>query len=1003
MKKIFLFFAAILCAMNASAYKLYLYTGKVDWTASSATFKVWTNQDVKGTKIGTNWYSFDVGTYTGTAYIKRCDPNGNKWNEFSASISSTNNFARVTDWDKGEISGMQVVGDNWNNIGNWDTKNTNGKMTISDNTFTKTFTNVSASAHIFKLTFYNTWDNAIGYGNHVSCVNGTVAADGENIKFTPAYAGDVTITYNMANGKITITCAEPKYTITATAGEGGTVTGGGTFNKNADVTLTATANDGYEFAGWSDGSKDNPYTFKATKDLAIEASFNSTIINELTVKAGIGIKSVSGSTSPVTLGESYPINATAAAGYEFSQWTAEPAENATFAAQESETQVTIQNGSVTVTATATEILSELTTANSFDKGTPELAAPTATATQIGVATSATITATAHADYTFAGWELTNCVRTDEGAETAMEITVKANGDGAAASVTAKYNIIPKVTVYAVNNAGWENMTVHHWIPDGEGTAWPGDAMTKIAEKDPNGYDVYTATFVAAHTYCIFNNSGNGKQTENLTVQDGYYYDIFGGKWYASLAEVPAPDPLITTIYLAGDMNGWNQSSTAFRKATAEGTTASVSVELDKKTYAFKIIDNGTWLGNNGTMTREYHEGWIFRNKQDDGVTDEGDAHITADLAGTYTFTWDMTNKKLTVEYPSLPVTITKSFELTPENVGNRMGRQTISVEDVDLGTIQLVIPGFNAEVSEYAEASLAIGDDESLTATATYQNDVENNKDIYTAVATSTDGSKIYNLTFNVALPTTQNYELYAMGISATVESEEGLTTYYLKGNAILGEEYVPVEFMLDNSGYTEGTIGEVFAVGTGEAEQEDTSLYGVVLLQDESGNTYRIEFTAEVEQPEVEIVVKEEVNVVLYNLTIEPQGTMALVSAGTEELSFYLTLLNTENHYGDYTHDAFSNIWYGEDQLYAAYGDTHVYAEVDGKAKFVVSFISIPDAEGNVTKYNFALYAGKKPSDPTALENLTTTIAPVKAIVNGQLVIIKNGVQYNAQGQVVK
>ena len=173
--------------------------------------------------------------------------------------------------------------------------------------------------------------------------------------------------------------------------------------------------------------------------------------------------------------------------------------------------------------------------------------------------------------------------------------------------------------------------------------------------------------------------------------------------------------------------------------------------------------------------------------------------------------------------------------------------------------------------------------------------------------------------------------------------------------------------------------------------------------MQDESGNTYRIEFTAEVEQPEVEIVVKEEVNVALYNLIVDAQGNMAMVTAEGETLSFWLTLLETENYYGTYTNDAFSNIWYDGDQLYAAYGDTHVYAEVDGKAKFVVSFISTPDAEGNVTKYNFTLYAGEKPSDPTALDNLTTTIAPVKAIVNGQLVIIKNGVQYNAQGAVVK
>ena len=38
-----------------------------------------------------------------------------------------------------------------------------------------------------------------------------------------------------------------------------------------------------------------------------------------------------------------------------------------------------------------------------------------------------------------------------------------------------------------------------------------------------------------------------------------------------------------------------------------------------------------------------------------------------------------------------------------------------------------------------------------------------------------------------------------------------------------------------------------------------------------------------------------------------------------------------------------------------------------------------------------------------TALDNLNTTVAPVKMIENGQLIIVKNGVQFNAQGQVIK
>ena len=72
-------------------------------------------------------------------------------------------------------------------------------------------------------------------------------------------------------------------------------------------------------------------------------------------------------------------------------------------------------------------------------------------------------------------------------------------------------------------------------------------------------------------------------------------------------------------------------------------------------------------------------------------------------------------------------------------------------------------------------------------------------------------------------------------------------------------------------------------------------------------------------------------------------------------------------------------------------------------------------DENGNIVlapgKYNFyfkvnenLIYiAAVNPGPATALENIAVEGKAVKAIVNGQLIIIKNGVQYNAQGQVIK
>ena len=73
-----------------------------------------------------------------------------------------------------------------------------------------------------------------------------------------------------------------------------------------------------------------------------------------------------------------------------------------------------------------------------------------------------------------------------------------------------------------------------------------------------------------------------------------------------------------------------------------------------------------------------------------------------------------------------------------------------------------------------------------------------------------------------------------------------------------------------------------------------------------------------------------------------------------------------------------------------------------------VVTITGTFECLGSGNVYNVTI-SGTLPveEDPegpaVGLENLDTTVAPAKAIVNGQLVIIKNGVQYNATGAVVK
>ena len=75
----------------------------------------------------------------------------------------------------------------------------------------------------------------------------------------------------------------PRYTLTASAGEGGSVSPTtGSFNAGTQVSVTATPNSGYTFSGWSNGSTDNPLTVTLNSNTSITANFEI-IINTYTL------------------------------------------------------------------------------------------------------------------------------------------------------------------------------------------------------------------------------------------------------------------------------------------------------------------------------------------------------------------------------------------------------------------------------------------------------------------------------------------------------------------------------------------------------------------------------------------------------------------------------------------------------------------------------------------------------------------------------------------------
>ena len=151
--------------------------------------------------------------------------------------------------------------------------------------------NLKLSEKVFTVTVTS---NNTQYGtasaNKASGVKGTFVtlsatpADGYRLKEWQVVSGGVTVsssnTFVIGTADVEIMAIFEEasvITVTADPTEGGTVAGGGTYEKNTSVTVTATANDGYKFVGWYENGNEvstaASYTFTATEARELTAKF----------------------------------------------------------------------------------------------------------------------------------------------------------------------------------------------------------------------------------------------------------------------------------------------------------------------------------------------------------------------------------------------------------------------------------------------------------------------------------------------------------------------------------------------------------------------------------------------------------------------------------------------------------------------------------------------------------------------------------------------------------
>ncbi len=183
-------------------------------------------------------------------------------------------------------------------------------------------------------------------------------------------------------------------------------------------------------------------------------------------------------------------------------------------------------------------------------------------------------------------------------------------------------VVNDITVYTVMPEEWGALNAYIWIGNQGYVTWPGEAMTNTGETF-RGDTVYSYTFPETYTSIIFNN-GNGEQTIDLTIDTTKLY-YYGETWYASWDEVPEEVIILpATYYVSGNENlvtaaglspdyAWNAAAI---KATSDTLVLNLRANTD---YKLRLTLNGTWV----SVVRDYY----YLTEVTPGLTTDIEANI----------------------------------------------------------------------------------------------------------------------------------------------------------------------------------------------------------------------------------------------------------------------------------------------------------------------------------------------------------------------------------------
>ncbi len=600
-----------------------------------------------------------------------------------------------------------------------------------------------------------------------------------------------------------------------------------------------------------------------------------------------------------------------------------------------------------------------------------------------------------------------------------------------AAVLAKLNgPVEYVSVYFINTVDWSAVNIYTWSP--EVAKWPGVAMTKEAEQIA-GFDVYSYTVEKGTTFggMKFNENG-GNQTGDLQWTAGKYYIYNYGPvigWFTKEEAIAnLTEPVVTyDYYIAGNEAllgaDKNWGSTPAGKGMDKGAdglyTATFTLSANTE-YEFKITD-GQWNSESDNSHEHTTLAAVYV-----GVTGGNGNNIKVNLAEAkeLTITFNSTEDKIYFNLDEETASLTYRVQV-PEGTeacyiagpcNSWAFREMTREGTTDIFTIDIVGAKETDEYKYACQADWAYAEviDGGGNRTAWQELDQveEWGKPAevkYVLMGVNGDWTNGIPLTVNPG--NSSEYMLLNQPIFSATDSikivklENGQAKHWcgnVENNEIKIENKVNDNIVLKDGIYDfyyKVNDDKVYIALVGYARNV-TNTYGTICLPYASASTAGATF--------FEVVGQEAGKVYLASVTELEAGVPYIFEKSANQIKVVYTgdkkdaPVNTDANglIGNFTNDKV--VPAGNYILY-----NNEFRKSDGEAKVNAyrAYLDLSAVEGGKPTHTMPgrRYIGMSVQGEnveTGVEDIITTDAPVKVIENGQLIIIRDGVKYNVQGQ---